>query len=158
MSIFKGVYRKLLALAVLLSVFAPASLAQGTRQVRGVVYDEAGEPFPGVIVISRKHKLAATTDVDGRFLLQAVPSDAVLTVEMISYKTQEIRVADLKEKQELKIYLEPDTQVLEESVVTGIFTRRKDSFTGSAEVVNADKLRDKPKTSRGCPTAMWWSR
>ena len=103
MSIFKGVYRKLLALAVLLSVFAPASLAQGTRQVRGVVYDEAGEPFPGVIVISRKHKLAATTDVDGRFLLQAVPSDAVLTVEMISYKTQEIRVADLKEKQELKI-------------------------------------------------------
>ena len=141
MSIFKGVYRKLLALAVLLSVFAPASLAQGTRQVRGVVYDEAGEPFPGVIVISRKHKLAATTDVDGRFLLQAVPSDAVLTVEMISYKTQEIRVADLKEKQELKIYLEPDTQVLEESVVTGIFTRRKDSFTGSVQSMTSEDIK-----------------
>ncbi len=139
MTIHKGVFPKLLAFFLLLSAFAPPSRAQGTRQVKGTVYDETGEPFPGVVVINRKLKLVATTDVDGKFLLERVPLNAVLTVEMMSYKSQEIRVADLKK--ELKIYLEPDTQQLEESVVTGIFTRRKDSFTGSVQSMTSDDIK-----------------
>lgn len=128
-----------LALAVLLSVFAPPSYAQNTRQVKGTVYDETGQPFPGVVIINRRHKLAATTDIDGKFQLSGVPADAVLSVEMMSYKTQEIRVADIKK--DLKIYLEPDSQILEESVVTGIFTRRKDSFTGSVQSMTSDDIK-----------------
>ena len=139
MSIHKGVFPKLLAIIIFLSALAPPSWAQGTRQVKGTVYDETGDPFPGVVVINRKLKLVATTDVDGRFQLERVPVNAVLTVEMMSYKSQEIRVADLKK--ELKIYLEPDTQVLEESVVTGIFTRRKDSFTGSVQSMTSDDIK-----------------
>ena len=139
MSIHKGVFPKLLAIIIFLSALAPPSWAQNTRQVKGTVYDETGEPFPGVVVINRKLKLVATTDVDGRFQLERVPVNAVLTVEMMSYKSQEIRVADLKK--ELKIYLEPDTQVLEESVVTGIFTRRKDSFTGSVQSMTSDDIK-----------------
>ena len=139
MSIFNGVIPKLLTIAVLLSVFSPFSQAQNTRQVRGTVYDETGEPFPGVVVSNRKLKLFATTDIDGKFLLSSVPADAVLTVEIMSYKTQEIRVADIKK--ELKIYLEPDTQVLEESVVTGIFTRKKDSFTGSVQSMTSEDIK-----------------
>ena len=139
MSILKRIIPKLLAIAVLLSVFAPPSWAQNTRRVKGTVYDETGEPFPGVVVMDRKHKLVSTTDVDGRFQLSAVPSDAVLSVEMMGYKTQEIRVAEIK--QDLKIYLEQDSQVLEESVVTGIFTRRKDSFTGSVQSMTGDEIK-----------------
>lgn len=139
MSIFNGVIPKLLTIAVLLSVFSPFSQAQNTRQVRGTVYDETGEPFPGVVVSNRKLKLFATTDIDGKFTLAAVPADAVLTVEIMSYKTQEIRVADIKK--ELKIYLEPETQVLEESVVTGIFTRKKDSFTGSVQSMTSEDIK-----------------
>ena len=139
MSILKGVFPKLLAIIIFLSAFAPPSRAQNTRQVKGTVYDETGEPFPGVVVINRKLKLVATTDVDGRFQLERVPVNAVLTVEMMSYKSQEIRVADLRK--ELKIYLEPDTEVLEESVVTGIFTRRKDSFTGSVQSMTSDEIK-----------------
>ena len=139
MSVLKGVFPKLLAIIIFLSALAPPSWAQNTRQVKGTVYDETGEPFPGVVVINRKLKLVATTDVDGRFQLERVPVNAVLTVEMMSYKSQEIRVADLKK--ELKIYLEPDSQVLEESVVTGIFTRRKDSFTGSVQSMTSDEIK-----------------
>ncbi len=89
--------------------------------------------------MSRKHKLAATTDIDGKFSLSGVPADAVLSVEIMSYKTQEIRVADIKK--DLKIYLEPDSQVLEESVVTGIFTRKKDSFTGSVQSMTSEDIK-----------------
>ena len=140
MSIYKGVFTKLLTLVVILvSLSAPTLQAQNTRQVKGTVYDETGEPFPGVIVMSRKHKLAATTDIDGKFILSGVPADAVLSVEIMSYKTQEIRVADIKK--DLKIYLEPDSQVLEESVVTGIFTRKKDSFTGSVQSMTSEDIK-----------------
>lgn len=140
MSIYNGVFTKLLTLVVILvSLSAPTLQAQNTRQVKGTVYDETGEPFPGVIVMSRKHKLAATTDIDGKFILAGVPADAVLSVEIMSYKTQEIRVADIKK--DLKIYLEPDSQVLEESVVTGIFTRKKDSFTGSVQSMTSEDIK-----------------
>ena len=140
MSIYNGVFTKLLTLVVILvSLSAPTLQAQNTRQVKGTVYDETGEPFPGVIVMSRKHKLAATTDIDGKFILSGVPADAVLSVEIMSYKTQEIRVADIKK--DLKIYLEPDSQVLEESVVTGIFTRKKDSFTGSVQSMTSEDIK-----------------
>ncbi|MBR5905054.1 MAG: SusC/RagA family TonB-linked outer membrane protein [Bacteroidales bacterium] len=139
MSLIKGLFPKLLILAVLLAVIAPPVQAQNTRQVKGVVYDEAGEPFPGVIIINRKLKLVATTDVDGKFSLDKVPVSAVLTAEMMGYVTQEIKVADIKK--ELKIFLQPDTQVLEESVVTGIFTRRKDSFTGSVQSMTSEDIK-----------------
>ena len=139
MSVLKGVFPKLLAIILIMSAFTPSTWAQNTRQVKGTVYDETGEPFPGVVVINRKLKLVSTTDANGRFQLDRVPVNAVLTVEMMSYKSQEIRVADLKK--ELKIYLEPDTQVLEESVVTGIFTRRKDSFTGSVQSMTSDDIK-----------------
>lgn len=139
MTNFKGVFLKLLATVLVVTAFLPSSWAQNTRQVKGTIYDETGEPFPGVVVLNRKLKLVATTDADGKFLLERVPVNAVLTVEMMSYKSQEIIVADVKK--EVKIYLEPDSQVLEESVVTGIFTRRKDSFTGSVQSMTSDDIK-----------------
>ena len=139
MSFIKGLFPKLLILVVLMAVIAPPVQAQNTRQVKGVVYDEAGEPFPGVIIINRKLKLVATTDVDGKFSLDKVPVNAVLTAEMMGYVTQEIKVADIKK--EVKVFLQLDTQVLEESVVTGIFTRRKDSFTGSVQSMTSEDIK-----------------
>ena len=105
MTNFKGVFLKLLATVLVVTAFLPSSWAQNTRQVKGTIYDETGEPFPGVVVLNRKLKLVATTDADGKFLLERVPVNAVLTVEMMSYKSQEIIVADVKK--EVKIYLEP---------------------------------------------------
>lgn len=105
MSFIKGLIPKLLILVVSLAVIVPPLQAQNVRQVKGVVYDETGEPFPGVIIINRKLKLVATTDVDGKFTLEKVPVSAVLTAEMMGYVTQEIKVADIKK--EVKIFLQP---------------------------------------------------
>ena len=92
MSIFRRLILKLLAAVLFMAAFFPVSAsAQNTRQVKGTVYDESGEPFPGVVIMNRKLRIAETTDIDGKFLIEAVPLDAVLTVEMMSYKTQEIQ-------------------------------------------------------------------
>ena len=145
MSFLKRLITCLLTALLSVSVFAPPLSAQGTRQVKGVVYDENGEPFPGVSVISRKLGLGITTDIDGKFVLNGVPVNAVLTVEIVSYKSQEIRVADVKGP--LEIYLEPDSEMLEEAVVTGIFTRNKETFTGSVQSVTSDEIKRMSNTN-----------
>ena len=96
MTNFKGVFLKLLATVLVVTAFLPSSWAQNTRQVKGTIYDETGEPFPGVVVLNRKLKLVATTDADGKFLLERVPVNAVLTVEMMSRTTWASVLGDLK--------------------------------------------------------------
>lgn len=40
-----------------------------------------------------------------------------------------------------KIRMKPDTQSLQETVVTGIFTRKKDSFTGSVQTISSEDIK-----------------
>ncbi len=131
-----------LALLILLAatLAAPPVRAQ-ERQVRGTVYDELGEPFPGVAILNKKLKIGVMTGADGHFIIKGVPASAVLNVEMMGYKPQEIRVADYPAGEAINIYLELDAEVLEETVVTGIFTRRKDSFTGSVQAVTSEDIK-----------------
>ncbi|MBR0109751.1 MAG: TonB-dependent receptor plug domain-containing protein, partial [Bacteroidales bacterium] len=139
MSFSKITISKALAVVFLFVLFVPLGRAQNTRQVQGTVYDEAGEPFPGVVVMNRKLKIAVTTDIDGKFFIKSVPLNAVLTVEMVSYKPYEIQVSQIKG--DVTVYLEPDSQMLEEAVVTGIFTRSKESFTGSVQSMTSDDIK-----------------
>ena len=109
----RHIFRALLYLAAFLPLLFPATaLAQSVRQVRGVVYDENGEPFPGVAVIDRKQGIGVSTDIDGKFVLTGVPVNAVLSVEVVSYKSQVIKVSEVKGL--VEIYLEPDSEMLEE--------------------------------------------
>ena len=139
MSFSKITISKVLAVVFFFVLFVPLGRAQNTRQVQGTVYDEAGEPFPGVVIMNRKLKIAVTTDIDGKFFIKSVPLNAVLTVEMVSYKPYEIQVSQIKG--DVTVYLEPDSQMLEEAVVTGIFTRSKESFTGSVQSMTSDDIK-----------------
>ena len=139
MSFSKISISRVLAVVFFFVLFVPLGRAQNTRQVQGTVYDEAGEPFPGVVIMNRKLKIAVTTDIDGKFFIKSVPLNAVLTVEMVSYKPYEIQVSQIKG--DVTVYLEPDSQMLEEAVVTGIFTRSKESFTGSVQSMTSDDIK-----------------
>ena len=57
-------------------------------------------------------------------------------------QTQEVAI-----KPNLKVVLKPDTEVLDEVVVTGYGTFKKSSFTGSASNVTTEKLQDLPSIS-----------
>ena len=135
-----GILRLALLILLAATLAAPPLTAQ-ERQVRGTVYDELGEPFPGVVILNKKLKIGVTTGADGHFVIKSVPASAVLSVEMMGYKPQVIRVADHPAGEAIEIYLELDSEVLEETVVTGIFTRRKDSFTGSVQAVTSDDIK-----------------
>ena len=62
------------------------------QQVKGTVKDSAGEPVIGAAVVVDGTVNGTTVDLDGNFVLSAVPSDAVLVVSSIGYKTARVPV------------------------------------------------------------------
>ena len=88
--------------------------------------------------------MGTATDVDGKFKLLVPADTATLVVSFIGMKTEVVRIPRLKagvEQKELTIVLREEDVKLEDVVVTGIFTRKKESFTGSASTYSAAELK-----------------
>ena len=114
------------------------------REVRGKVIDEKKQPIPGVSVRLRGTSMGTATDVDGKFKLLVPADTATLVVSFIGMKTEVVKIPRLKagvEQKELTIVLREEDVKLEDVVVTGIFTRKKESFTGSASTYSAAELK-----------------
>ena len=114
------------------------------REVRGKVVDEKKQPIPGVSVRLGGTSMGTATDVDGKFKLLIPADTATLVVSFIGMKTEIVKIPRLKvgaEQKELTIVLREEDVKLEDVVVTGIFTRKKESFTGSAATYSAAELK-----------------
>lgn len=111
-----------------------------TQKVTGVVIsEEDGQPVIGASVLVKGTQVGAITGVDGDFTLPNVPSSAkTLVISYIGMKTQEVSI-----RANMKVSMKPDTEVLDEVVVTGYGVQRKASFTGAAAVVGKDVLAKK---------------
>ncbi len=117
-------------------VFSFPSFAQNI-DVRGVVKDVQGVPVAGAGVFVDGTSQGSGTSLDGEYVLENVPSDAVLSVSCIGYKTLAVSVAG---RAVVDIVLEEEALVLEETMVVAYGTAKKESFTGSAAVVRGDEL------------------
>ena len=106
--------------------------------VKGVVLDRNGEPIIGASVAVKGGTVGTITDLDGKFSLDA-PRNSVLIVSFIGYKTQEVSAVSGRQ---LNITLEEDTKTLDEVVVVGYGTQRKESLTGAMQSIKSDKLQN----------------
>ncbi|MDR2969667.1 MAG: SusC/RagA family TonB-linked outer membrane protein [Tannerellaceae bacterium] len=115
-----------------------------TTQVTGVVVSaEDGEPVIGASVAVQGTTTGTVTDMDGEFTIGNLPASAkVLVISYIGMQTQEVAVAP-----NVRVTMNPDTEVLEEVVVVAYGTAKKSAFTGSAAVVNADELSKRVTTN-----------
>lgn len=112
--------------------------ARDPRVFTGMVVDTKGEPLPGVTVIVKGTTFGGATDVDGKFELSlALEGDVILVFSFVGMESREITVKDEKP---LRVVLKENTESLEEVVVTGVFERRAESFTGSATTVTRKEL------------------
>ena len=127
------------------SVTQQQTNSQATVLYSGTVVDQNDVPIPGVSVIVKKRPSVGTsTDIDGKFTL-AVPVDCdVLVFSFIGMTTQEVR---LQSGVKLKVRLQEDASVLAETVVTGIYTAKTESFTGIVSQFKADELKAIGNTS-----------
>ena len=109
-----------------------------TQTVTGVVIsEEDGQPVIGASVLVKGTQLGTITGVDGDFTLSNVPSSAkTLQISYIGMQTQETAIAP-----SVKVTMKPDSEMLEEIVITGYGTGKKvGSVVGSVGTVNNKKL------------------
>lgn len=112
-------------------------------KITGKVIDKKGEVLPGVTIIIKGTTLGTATDSKGIFSLEIPRMDSVVLVfSFVGMKshTEVIRKLE-KDMKPLNIVLEEDTETLEDVVVTGIFDRKKEGFTGSAVTVKGEDLK-----------------
>lgn len=107
--------------------------------VKGVVKDKGGEPLPGVAVVIKGTSLGVSTDIEGKYELSVpVIKDMVLVFSFVGMKPQEIAY---KGQPDINVVMEMSQEDLEEVVVTGIFKRNKEGFTGSATQVSGEEIK-----------------
>ena len=119
------------------AVSAQPAVAQQTAKIKGTILDQNGEPIIGANVLVKGTTNGTITDFDGNYELDA-PVGSTLVVSFIGYKTIEVKAT--AEKQTIK--LAEDTETLDEVIVVGYTTQRKESLTGAMTTVKSDKLKD----------------
>lgn len=115
---------------------------QGSRIISGTVVDENGEPLPGAHVMQKKinkddSQAAVVVDVNGKFMITVPAKTKELEVSYMGYDTQIVALTTAKN---YEIKLRPSSEVMEEVVVTGAFTRKANTYTGSVTTVKGDEL------------------
>ena len=133
------------------NAFAAASsyeVVADQQQVRisGTVVDAQGVPVPGASVIIKGTSTGTMTDVKGNFSLNVRPG-ATLVVSCIGYVDAEAAAKD-----NVRIVLEEDAELLAETVVVGYGAQKKVNLTGAVSVVDAEKVLDSrpiPDVGRG---------
>ena len=120
---------------------APAQqkTAEQAKVVQGKVVDSKGNPLPGVTVIVKGTTLGTSTGADGTFKFEIPNTQGIiLQFSFIGMKSQEFTYAGQKE---ITIKMEEETVEMDAVVVTGMFNRKKEGFTGSAVSVKGEDLK-----------------
>lgn len=107
--------------------------------LKGTVVDQTGAALPGVTVLVKGTTLGTSTNIEGKFSLQLPETqNMVLVFSMIGMKSKEVPVG---KQREFKVMLTEEKSELEEVVVTGIFERKAESFTGSTVSMKSEDLK-----------------
>ena len=106
---------------------------QQTKQVSGHVADSQG-PLIGATVMEKGTNNGTVTDFDGNFSLNVNPG-ATLVVSYVGYESQEVKAAD-----GMRVNLKEDGHVVNEVVVIGYGTQRREAVTGSVANIGGEKL------------------
>ena len=106
---------------------------QQTKQATGQVSDSQG-PLIGATVMEKGTNNGTVTDFDGNFRLNVKPG-ATLVVSYVGYVSQEIKAGD-----NVRVNLKEDGHVVNEVVVIGYGTQRREAVTGSVANIGGEKL------------------
>ena len=117
--------------------FALWSFGQ-TNPIQGTVKDETGAPMVGVNVVEKGTTNGTVTDANGKYQIDA-KSGSVLIYSFIGYESQEVSVGNQKE---INIQLALSDLVVEDVVVVGYGTQRREAVTGSVASLSGESMRE----------------
>lgn len=134
----KGNWTKMLLSLVLLMVLMTGMAFAQQKTVTGKVVDESGSSIPGVSVLAKGTTVGTVTDIDGKYNLN-VPSKAeILVFGFVGMISQEVSIG---QKSVIDVTLKTEVVGVDEVVVVGYGTRKKEELTGSISTVSDKQLK-----------------
>lgn len=121
-------------LPLLLGMFLSIGAFAQQISIKGHVKDVTGEPIIGANILVKGTSNGTITDFDGNFVLNA-PQNSILVFSFVGYESAEIPAA-----RNMVVTLQDDAVMLEEAVVIGYGTVKKNDATGSVTAIKPDKL------------------
>ena len=122
---------------VLVALFLYVGIAMAQTSISGTVFSaDDNEPLIGANILVEGTQKRAITDIDGKFTLSDVKSNAVLVVSMIGMRTEKV-----KAKNGMRILLQSEDVQMTEVIVNGQQQIDKRLFTGAATTVDAEKIK-----------------
>ena len=110
-------------------------------KITGKVTDSGKNPLPGVTVRIKNTTIGVATDMDGNYTITVAEGNEkpVLIFSFVGMNTQEIAYAG---KDVINVTLQDEASEIDEVVVTGMFTRKTESYTGSAKTYKTEELKE----------------
>ena len=132
---------------LILCVIGLQSVFAQSREITGVVTSaDDGLTIPGVSVIIKGTTVGTTTDFDGKYALSvSATGNQTLVFSFVGMKTTELPV----NSSTINLVMDSESIGMDEVMVVAYGTVKKESFTGSAGVVGAEKLEERTLSSVG---------
>ena len=138
--IYKVSFAVLAMLLWLPAMANPSAAEQANKVLNGIVIGSDGDtPLTGVVIYSKENpKEITTTDANGEYKFSVSPSTQTVVFEMMGYDTKEIKVADTYLFTLVTMIVQANA--LEESIVVGFGTQKKESLVGAVQAVKPTDL------------------
>ncbi|WP_455673034.1 SusC/RagA family TonB-linked outer membrane protein [Phocaeicola sp.] len=128
-------------LMLIVGLFLSVDAFAQQMAVKGIVKDTTGEPVIGANVVVKGTTNGTITDFDGNFQLEVNRGD-IITISFIGYQPQELPAAA-----SMNIILKDDTELLDEVVVIGYGSVKKEDLSGSVVAIKAEEMNKGAVTS-----------
>lgn len=113
------------------------AVLQQDLQVRGKITDNFGEPLPGVnIVMKGNSSIGAVSDIDGNYTIYVPSRNATLVFTYVGFQPQEVAIEG---RTTVDVTLRDDSRALDELVVVGYGTQKKENLTGAVSSVDVEE-------------------
>ncbi len=127
---------KMLIILFMLSI-GFVSAQNNILKITGKISDQNNSPLLGVTILEKGTSNGTSTDFDGKYSINVKDGNATLLFSYIGYKTQEIKVSN---QTTINLVMEEDLVGLDQVVVVGYGTTKKEDLTGAVSVVTNEDL------------------
>ena len=130
-------------LLLLISVCSTAGI-YAQRTVTGTVLDDNQQPVPSANVVLKGTQIGALTDSNGKFTINVPSTGGSLLISFIGFVTQEIPIGT---SSVINVTLQTESLALNEVVVVGYGTQKREEVTGAISSVTSEKINALPVAS-----------
>lgn len=125
------------------------SVDKASGTISGKVVDENGDPLPGASIKVNELNAIAMAKTDGSFTLNVAPGTYTIIVSFVSYATNTLTKVVVKdgETTNLNVTLKGEAGSLNEVLVVGFGTQKRENATGSVDQITAKSLENRPITN-----------